>query len=124
MAEKLSTKAVYSQTRDQFEMDLSVGQGPEYPGRFGTLTDTISDVEYVRDNLAVKYEWKPSIDKVVTYQVKKGENLAVLEGPVGAQIDLGADKYLSGGAHQKQILVDRGSNLMDYLEIVNVRPIK
>ncbi|EGO2826341.1 hypothetical protein HRG49_01540 [Enterococcus faecalis] len=68
MAEKLSTKAVYSQTRDQFEMALSVGQGTEYQGRFGILTDTISDVEYVTDNLAVKYEWKPSIDKMVTYQ--------------------------------------------------------
>ncbi|MBC1833131.1 ribonuclease YeeF family protein [Listeria seeligeri] len=67
---------------DQFEMALSVGQGPEYPGRFGTPTGTIRDVDYVRDNLAVKNDWKPSIDKVVTYRVKDGVKLPVLEGPV------------------------------------------
>lgn len=105
-------------------MALSVGQAPQFPGRFGTDSNSIKSVDYVRDVLAVKQGWKPSIDKVVTYKVKDGVTLPVLKGPVGSQVDLGVNKYLSGGANQIQISINRGEDLMDYLDVVNVRPIK
>ena len=43
---------------------------------------------------------------------------------VGAQIDLGVNNYLPGGADQVNLLLDRNVNLMDYLEIKSVKPIK
>ncbi len=109
---------------ERFEMALAQGQDPIYPGRFGTNSDTIQDVNYVREKLAVKNEWKPNIDKVVEYKVKDGTNISVLEGPVGPQIDLGTNNYLSGGANQFNILLDRNIDLMQYLEVISVRPIK
>jgi hypothetical protein len=62
--------------------------------------DSLPNVDYVRNNLAVKSDWKVDCSKVVTYRVKQGVELPVLEGPVGPQIDMNADKYLSGGGTQ------------------------
>ena len=118
-----SPKSVTLKPGDTFEMALSKGQNPQTPGRFGTDANTIEDINYVRDNLAVKNEWKPTLDKVVQYRVKDGMSIPALEGPVGPQIDLGVNKYLDGGANQVNLLVDRNTNMMDYLEIVSVRPI-
>jgi hypothetical protein len=109
---------------DTFEMAISKGQKPTNPGRFATTTGTIEDINYVRDNLAVKVEWKPDVDRVVTYKVKEGVSLPALQGPVGPQIDLTVNQYLKGGADQINILLDRGTNAMDYLEIVSIRNIK
>ncbi|MDY0406301.1 hypothetical protein P5G51_013680 [Virgibacillus sp. 179-BFC.A HS] len=99
-------------------MALANGQSPIYPGRFGTNPNTIVDINHVRNQLAVKNEWKPDIDKVAQYRVKDGVSIPSLKGPVGPQIDLGSHMYLPGGASQVQILLDRGINMMDYLDIV------
>lgn len=61
---------------------------------------------------------------MVTYRVKPGVELPVLEGPVGPQIDINANKYLTGGGTQIQMLIDRGVNIMDYLEVVSVHSIQ
>jgi hypothetical protein len=100
---------------DTFNMALSPGQPLDRPGGFGTY-DTIDSVEHVRDQLAVKEVWKPQVDRVVTYRVKKP--LPVLEGPVGPQID--GSKYLTGGGHQIEMDVP-ARNRMDYLEVVGVK---
>ncbi|WP_332651805.1 hypothetical protein, partial [Lysinibacillus sp. 54212] len=122
--DRFSPKPVTLKSGYTFEMALAKGQGPQTPGRFGTDVNTIEDVNFVRNNLAVKDEWKPTLDKVVQYKVKDGVSIPAIEGPVGPQIDLGANKYLNGGANQIYILVDRHANTMDYLEIISVRPIK
>ncbi|WP_188150485.1 RHS repeat-associated core domain-containing protein, partial [Teredinibacter waterburyi] len=67
----------------------------DVPGRFGT-TDNIVNTQYGRQNLAIKEEWKPTLDNVVTYKVRKPFD--VYEGPVGPQID--GSTYLKGGGSQ------------------------
>ena len=103
-------------------MALDSTQPVTSPGNFGTF-DNIPNVDYVRNNLAVKSDWKVDCSKVVTYRVKPGVEIPVIEGPVGPQIDLNADKYLTGGGSQIQMLLDRSVNKMDYLEVVSVRSI-
>ena len=109
---------------DKFEMALAVGQDPEFPGRWGTDINTITDVDYVRNDLAVKPNWKPDIDIVAQYQVKEGITIPSLVGPVGPQIDLLSNSYYPGGANQVNLLIDYVENMMDYLDIIGVRPIK
>ncbi|WP_172207720.1 hypothetical protein [Pseudolactococcus hodotermopsidis] len=108
---------------DTLEIALSQGQPINKPGNFATESNTIPSIDSVRENLAVKQEWKPTIDRVVEYRVKVGVELPVKSGPVGPQIDLVTDKYLSGGANQFQIDVPN-QDIMKYLEIVSVKTIK
>ena len=107
---------------DTFQMALDSTQPVTSPGGFATF-DNITNVDYVRNNLAVKSDWKVDCSKVVTYRVKQGVELPVLEGPVGPQIDINAGKYLPGGGSQIQMLLDRSVNKMDYLEVISIRSI-
>lgn len=107
----------------QLEIALANGQPVQSPGRFTTTPNTITDVNYVRMELAVKPEWKPEIDRVAIYEVKEGISIQGLSGPVGPQIVLQNDLYLPGGADQIQILLDRNVNMMDFLNIKDVRNI-
>lgn len=104
-------------------MALDSTQPVTSPGNFATF-DNIPNIDFVRNNLAVKSDWKVDCSKVVTYKVKEGVELPVIKGPVGPQIDLNADKYLPGGSNQIQMLLPRGTDKMDYLEVVSVRSIK
>lgn len=108
---------------DTFQMALDSSQPVTSPGRFAT-TNNISSVDFVRNNLAVKSDWKADCSKVIEYRVKGGVEIPVQIGPVGAQIDINIDKYLPGGANQIFINLGRGVNMMDYLEVVSIRYIK
>lgn len=108
---------------DTIEMALDSSQPITSPGNFATTENAIKDVDFVRNNLAVKSDWKADCSKVVTYRVKEGVEIPILEGPVGPQIDINANKYLPGGGYQMQMLLDRSVNKMDYLEVVSVRTI-
>lgn len=77
-------------------------------------------MSYVRNNLAVKNEWKPDIDRVITYEVTKP--LPVKIGGVGPQIDQGAKTYLPGGGSQAEMSV-LPAERMDYLKIIDEKPI-
>lgn len=78
-------------------MAMSPTQASTRPGGFATFDD-IPSISYVRNELAVKDAWKPTIDRVVTYEVVK--HLPVNIGPVGPQVDEGLSKYLAGGGEQ------------------------
>lgn len=104
----------------RFQMALGVGQPTDTPGSFGTF-DFIHGVKDVRDSLAVRQEWKPKIDRVATYEVVKPINVKL--GPVGPQVDGQLCKLLPGRWSQFQMLVPRGT-AMDYLMLVEVRPIR
>ncbi|WP_029013147.1 RHS repeat-associated core domain-containing protein [Niveispirillum irakense] len=99
----------------QFNMALSPTQPSTRPGAFGS-PDNIPNVAYVRNELAVKEGWKPSVDRVVTYEVTN--DLPILKGSVGPQIDKGTNTYLPGGGNQYQLNVP-GADRMNYLKIVN-----
>ncbi|MGM0875211.1 MAG: pre-toxin TG domain-containing protein [Bacillota bacterium] len=107
-------------TGERFHMALSPGQPATSPGSFATFDDII-DVGYVRNDLAVKYEWKPNIGNVVTYEVVK--ELPVYSGPVGPQIDLGIDKLLQGGGTQINFNVPR-NKIMDYIKVASEKEVK
>jgi hypothetical protein len=61
-------------------------------------------------------EWKPDIDRVVTYEVKKP--LPVKIGAVDPLVDKGANVYLPGGASQVEMAVPPVER-MDYLEVID-----
>lgn len=109
---------------DTFEMAMAPRskQLDTWPGNFATDTNTISDRQYVRDRLAVKYNWKPDIDRVVQYRVKEGSEIPANVGPIGPQIDLEINRYLPGGPNQIEMLM--GREKMNYLEIIGIRNIE
>ena len=109
---------------DTFEMAMAPRskQLDTWPGNFATDINTISDKQYVRDKLAVKYNWKPEIDRVVQYRVKEGSEIPANVGPIGPQIDLEINRYLPGGPNQIEMLM--GREKMNFLEIIGIRNIE
>ena len=87
-------------------IDMAMSPGQARPGGFGTL-DHIPDVDFVRNNLAVRPDWKPEVSHVQTFEVPAGTRVQV--GPVGPQ-SLDGVTY-PGGANQVEILnfADRAS---------------
>ncbi|MBG0593688.1 hypothetical protein I4P02_10875 [Enterobacter hormaechei] len=97
------------------KMAVSPGQPATRPGGFATFDD-IPNASYVRNELAVKMEWKPDIDRVITYEVMKP--LPVKIGAVGPQVDKGANVYLPGGGSQVEMAVPPAER-MNYLEVID-----
>lgn len=104
----------------RFQMAIGGDQTPENPGSFGTF-DNIDEVEDVRSGLAVRIEWKPAVDRVVTYEVTRAVPVRV--GPVGPQVDGRSCRLLLGRWSQLQMLVPADQR-MEYLKVVGIRPIR
>jgi hypothetical protein len=103
----------------RFQMAIGGAQTPDQPGSFGTF-DRIGSVEEVREDLAVRSDWKPQVDRVVTYEVVRA--LPVRIGPIGPQVDPKLCVLLPGRWSQFQALVEKGT-LRSYLEVLEVRAI-
>lgn len=103
----------------QFQMAMSPGQPSNRPGGWGT-TDHVPDQNYVRQNLAVTEQFKPDLERVVTYEVT--QPLPANVGPVGPQIDHATGAYLPGGGSQLQMTVPPADR-MNYLKVVSENPI-
>ncbi len=98
-------------------IELAMSPGQTRPGGFGTL-DHIPDVDFARNNLAIRPDWKAEISHVQAFEVPPGVQIQV--GPVGPQT-LNGVTY-PGGATQVEIL-----NYSDRARLVPVgdpRPIK
>ena len=104
----------------RFQMAIGGAQTPDQPGSFGTF-DRIGSVEDVREDLAVRTDWKPQVDRVVTYEVVRG--LPVRIGPLGPQVDPKMCVLLPGRWSQFQALVEKGT-LRSYLKVLEVRAIR
>ena len=105
---------------DTFNMVLDNNQPISKPGGFG-LKDDIPNVEFARNDMAIKSNWKKDCGKVVTYRVKEGVELNVMQGPVGPQIDLNANTYLPGNSSITQYDLFNGMsniNRMDFIEYI------
>ena len=91
-------------------------------GGFG-VKERIESTDFVRNNLAVKYEWKTSCNVIREFEVNSGVELKVNAGPVGPQIDLRADIYLPGSTTitQYDLFSNLGSGIKreDYVHIVD-----
>ncbi|MXP46671.1 hypothetical protein GRI43_04580 [Altererythrobacter luteolus] len=104
----------------RFQMAMSNGQKNTQPGGFGTY-DYLDSVGEVREYLAVLPEWKPDIDRIVTYQVKAP--LIVSVGPIGPQVDQVGCKLYAGRFTQIQMLVSPADRI-NYLTYISERPVK
>lgn len=104
----------------RFQMAIGGAQTPDQPGSFGTF-DRIGSVEDVREDLAVRTDWKPQVDRVVTYEVVR--ELPVKIGPIGPQVDPKLCVLLPGRWSQFQALVEKGT-LRTYLKVLEVRAIR
>lgn len=104
----------------RFQMAMSNGQKNTQPGGFGTY-DYLDSVEEVREYLAVLPEWKPDIDRIVTYQVSAP--LIVSVGPIGPQVDQVGCKLYAGRFTQIQMLVPPADRI-NYLTYISERPVK
>ena len=104
----------------RFQMAIGGAQTPDQPGSFGTF-DRIGSVEEVREDLAVRTDWKPEVDRAVTYEVVRA--LPVRVGPIGPQVDPKLCVLLPGRWSQFQAMVEKGT-LRGYLKVLEVRPIR
>ena len=104
----------------RFQMAIGGGQTEDQPGSFGTF-DRIASVADVREDLAVRSDWKPKVDRAVTYEVVR--ELPVRIGPIGPQVDPGLCALLPGRWSQFQALVEKGT-LRSYLKVIEVRAIR
>ena len=96
---------------ERVNMAMSEDQLATRPGGFAT-TDNIPNQQFVRDKLAVRTDWKTSIDNVQQYEVIK--EVPIFRGPIGPQIDPVTGTYLPGGASQVEFRVPFKER-MDYL---------
>ena len=80
-------------------IDMALAPGQNKPGGWGTF-DSITDVNYVRNALAVTPEFKPEVGYVQRYKIPEGIRIQV--GTVGPQKYKG--KIYAGGGNQVQIL--------------------
>ena len=85
-------------------MAMSPGQGDSMPGGWGTF-DNINSIDDVRNELAIMHEFKEDIDRINIYEIV--EEVPVMEGKVGPQIDLLDNIYLPGGGSQVKLDIDR-----------------
>ena len=82
-----------------FYINMAMTTGQKNPGGWGTLDD-ISDVNYVRNNLAVTPEFKAEVGEVQKYLVPQGTRVQV--GTVGPQTYNGI--LYPGTGNQVQLL--------------------
>ncbi|WP_330334434.1 DUF6531 domain-containing protein [Streptomyces sp. NBC_00536] len=85
------------------EFNMVIGQGQTTPGGFGTF-DNVPNQQFVRDQLAVRTDWKDDVSLVQRYRIPEGgDPILVQESIIGPQMDpkLGP---LPGGASQIEIM--------------------
>ncbi len=91
------------QPGERFNMITNEGRA-QFPGQFGTQSE-IPNSSFGRANLAIKEEWKGTLDRRVTYEVQRPFDIEY--GPVGPQIEKMSDgsyKYYPGGGEQIRLL--------------------
>lgn len=85
------------------EFNMVVSHGQVGPGGFGTF-DEVPNQQFVRDQLAVRTDWKDDVSLLQRYRIPEGgDPILVQESIIGPQMDpkLG---HLPGGASQIEIM--------------------
>ncbi|MEU6902762.1 putative T7SS-secreted protein [Streptomyces virginiae] len=84
------------------EFNMVISQGQTRPGGFGTFDD-VPNQQYVRDQLAVRTDWKEDVSLLQRYRISDGDPILVQESIIGPQMDpkLG---HLPGGGTQIEIM--------------------
>jgi hypothetical protein len=107
---------------DRFFMAVENNAPDNMIGGFG-VKEKIPSTQFVRENLAVKSNWKNTCNVIREFEVNEGVSLSIFQGPVGPQIDLNIDKYLPGDMNVTQYnlfsKLGNGKNRSDYVHIVD-----
>ncbi|MFD3781094.1 putative T7SS-secreted protein [Streptomyces sp. NPDC058612] len=84
------------------EFNMVISQGQTRPGGFGTFDD-VPNQQFVRDQLAVRTDWKDDVSLLQRYRISDGDPILVQESIIGPQMDpkLGP---LPGGGTQIEIM--------------------
>ncbi|MFG2716570.1 putative T7SS-secreted protein [Streptomyces goshikiensis] len=107
-----------AQPGEEFNMVISQGQSPLRPGGFGTFDD-IPNQQFVRDQLAIRTDWKDDVSLVQRYRIPEGgDPIRIQESIIGPQTDP-ALGHLPGGASQLEIM-----NFQDRSRLIPVGPPK
>jgi hypothetical protein len=105
----------------RFQMAIAKTQiqpdGTIFYGGFGTF-QRIDSVQQVRDLLAVRSDFKPTVDMVLTLEVT--QPLPVLVGPIGPQVEPSDCHLLPGGGMQLQ-MVTLPKDRAQYVKVVEQR---
>ena len=105
----------------RFQMAVTAAQilpdGTVRPGGWGTF-NRVDTVAQARDDLAIRSDFKASLDDVLTFEVIAP--LPALIGPTGPQVEPGDCHLLPGGWPQLQMLV-LPADRMHYLKVVEQR---
>ena len=98
-------------------MVLSKDQPTDRPGGYGTF-DNIATLVAARDYLAIRTDWKPTLSKIVIYEVTKP--IPVNIGPIAAQVDPQTCRLLAGKWSQIEFLVPPRDR-MNYMRPIEER---
>lgn len=101
----------------RFQMVLSKDQPTDRPGGYGTF-DNIATLVAARDYLAIRTDWKPTLSKIVIYEVTKP--IPVNIGPIAAQVDPQTCRLLAGKWSQIEFLVPPRDR-MNYMRPIEER---
>lgn len=101
----------------RFQMVLSKDQPTDRPGGYGTF-DNIATQFAARDYLAIRTDWKPTLSKIVIYEVTKP--IPVNIGPIAAQVDPKTCRLLAGKWSQIEFLVPPRDR-MNYMRPIEER---
>ncbi|MFE2288575.1 putative T7SS-secreted protein [Streptomyces sp. NPDC059443] len=92
--------ARFAQPGEEFNMVISAGQ--KRPGGFGTFDD-VPNQQYVRDQMAVRTDWKDDVSQLQRYRISDGDPILVQESIIGPQMDPNLGR-LPGGGTQIEIM--------------------
>ncbi|NXY95119.1 RHS domain-containing protein [Streptomyces sp. BR123] len=92
--------ARFAKPGEEFNMVISRGQTD--PGGFGTFDD-VPNQQYVRDQMAVRTDWKPDVSLLQRYRISDGDPILVQESIIGPQMDEKLGR-LPGGGTQIEIM--------------------
>lgn len=108
----------------RFQMAVAKGQvlpdGSLRPGGWGTF-QRMDTMQQARDFLAIRSDFKPTLDYVLTFEVIKP--LPALIGTTGPQVEPGDCHLLPGGSPQLQMLV-LPAERMRYLTLIEQRTLQ
>lgn len=92
--------ARFARPGEEFNMVISKGQVT--PGGFATFDD-VPNQQFVRDQMAIRTDWKDDISQLQRYRISDGDPILVQESIIGPQMDpkLGP---LPGGGTQIEIM--------------------
>ena len=110
----VTTQDMYFEQAIDANYQLDKVSGKVKPGGFFTTANTIKDMRFMREELAVTHKMKPNVTHVAVFKFPAG--ITLQKSIVNPQIDLDGT-YLPGGAPQVEILNYADRNKIDLVDL-------